>query len=348
MKKIFKDKKLIIVIVVALLLIVIGVVAIVNRKEKPVEPPVVEEEEEEVVLPESKIKIVNTNSKTRPYAVMINNLDPARKYQSGLQDAYIVYEMIVEGGITRMMALFKDKTVERTGPIRSARHYFLDYVLENDAIYVHDGWSPQAQSDISTLGINNINPSSAGVFWREDLPVAYEHTEFTKIANIAKAVKSRGYRTETNKELLLNYSEEEVDLTKIPGNKVANTVDIKYSNYTTTNYIYNKTEKVYYRSVKDVKHIDYVTNKQYTAKNVIIEYVVNKDIEGDTEGRQTLNNIGTGSGFYITDGFAVPITWEKTSRGEQTVYKYTNGNEIDVNDGNTFIQIAPINSATIK
>lgn len=46
-----------------------------------------------------KIKIVNPDTKSRPYAVMINNIGVARPLQSGLQDAYIIYEMIVEGGL---------------------------------------------------------------------------------------------------------------------------------------------------------------------------------------------------------------------------------------------------------
>ena len=40
-------------------------------------------------------------------------------------------------------ALFKSENVDVVGPVRSARHYFLDYALENDAIYVHFGWSPK-------------------------------------------------------------------------------------------------------------------------------------------------------------------------------------------------------------
>ena len=51
------------------------------------------------------------------------------------------------------MALFKGQNLEKIGPVRSSRHYFLDYALENDAIYVHYGWSPQAQYDISNLGV---------------------------------------------------------------------------------------------------------------------------------------------------------------------------------------------------
>lgn len=103
------------------------------------------------------MKIVDLSSNTRPYAVMINNHPSARQNHAGLQDAYLIYEMIVEGGMTRYMAVFKDKDTAKIGSVRSSRHYFLDYAMENDAMYVHWGWSPQAQSDISTYGINNIN-----------------------------------------------------------------------------------------------------------------------------------------------------------------------------------------------
>ena len=72
------------------------------------------------------VKIVNEKTESRPFAVMINNAPAARPVQSGLQDAYIVYEIIVEGGITRYMALFLDQNTARIGSIRSSRHYFLD------------------------------------------------------------------------------------------------------------------------------------------------------------------------------------------------------------------------------
>ena len=62
----------------------------------------------------------------------------------------------------------------------------------------------------------------------------------------------------------------------------------------------------------------------------------------DSYGRQKLDNIGSGDGYYITNGYAVPIVWEKESRSSQTIYRYSDGTEIDVNDGNTYIQIQPI------
>ena len=103
----------------------------------------------------------------RPIAVMIDNHKSAMP-QANLTKAYMVYEIIVEGGETRLMALYKGKELEKLGPIRSSRHYFLDYALENDAIYVHFGFSPQAKNDISKLGVNNINGiyESSKNFWR--------------------------------------------------------------------------------------------------------------------------------------------------------------------------------------
>jgi len=279
---------------------------------------------------------------------MINNISVARPYHSGLQDAYLVYEIIVEGGITRLMAVYKDKDTERIGSIRSSRHYFLDYALENDAIYVHLGWSPTAKSDITTLGVNNINGLYDNVHWRDNsLNVDMEHTAFTSIKKISDITSKKNYRTTTTTDPLLNYTVEEIDLSKETNGEVATNVSVRYSTTTTTSYKYNEDEKVYYRLVNNKAHVDYVTKEQYTAKNIIVAFVSNGALRGDSSGRQDLNNIGTGEGYYITNGYAVPITWEKSTRKSQTIYKLKNGAEIQVSDGNTYIQIAPEKSLTI-
>lgn len=308
-----------------------------GNQAKPTEP----------VIADSKIKIIDLESDSRPYAVMINNISVARKYQSGLQDAYLVYEMIVEGGITRLMAVFKDQNTARIGSVRSSRHYYLDYAIENDAIYVHYGWSPQAASDISTLKVNNINGLYDAAFWREELDVAYEHTAFTSIEKIEEVTKTKGYRDTTTLKPLLTYTSEPVDLSQNKDSKLVNNFKIKYSNSTITSYAYNEQENLYYRSVNGEKHVDYVTKKQYTAKNIIVAFVSNDDLN-DSKGRQELNNIGKGDGYYITNGYAVPIIWTKSTRKSQTIYKYKNGEEINVNDGNTYIQISPLNSITFE
>lgn len=291
------------------------------------------------------VKIVNEKTESRPFAVMINNAPAARPVQSGLQDAYIVYEIIVEGGITRYMALFLNQNTARIGSIRSSRHYFLDYALENDAIYVHCGYSPQARADFSKLGVDRIEAGTSSNSWRDkelrSQGYAYEHTLFTSIEKLNNNVGKK--RTKRNNDLLLNYTVDEVDLSKMENAKPANEVLIKYSNVNKTGYTYDAENKVYKRTVNGKEHVDYVTKNQYTVKNIITYQVKNTTIEGGGKGRQTIDNIGSGTGYYITDGYAVPITWTKPSRKSQTIYKYTNGEEIKFNDGNTFIQIQPTN-----
>ena len=296
----------------------------------------------------SNVKIVNLNSKTRPFAVMINNHPTARAHHAGLQDAYIIYEFIVEGGMTRYLALFKDQDTAKIGSVRSSRHYFLDYALENDAIYVHWGWSPQAQSDIKTLGVNNINGLyDAKYFYRDqDLKaqkVALEHTGFTTMKMLKKGAEKLKYDRDTNRDALLNYQAVEVNLEQKEGSLKAINVMIKYSGSVKDTYEYDAENKVYKRFVNGKAHTDDVTKKQYTFKNIIVYSVKNSSISGDDKGRQDFDNIGKGIGYYITNGYAVPIRWEKTSRSAQTKYTYENGKEIEVNDGNTFIEVQPIN-----
>ena len=341
-----KKKKVIIVLSIIISLIMIVLVGYIfiskNNKAKPKEIKEVKVEKKKKVKEKKKVQIIDLDSNTRPIAVMINNISTVWGYQSGLQDAYLVYEIIVEGGYTRLMAVFKDKNLDRIGSVRSSRHYFLDYALESDAVYVHFGFSPQAQNDIGALGVNNINFMYYDGYTRDySLGLASEHTAFTSTEKIKAGMENYGYASTTNQTPLLNYSAEEIDLSKKEGVMPANKVWIGYSYARNTSYQYDSELKVYKRFQNDIEHNDYVTKEQYTTKNIIVYKVDNYTISGDNKGRQDINNIGSGEGYYISNGYAVPITWTKDSRSSKTVYKYLNGEEIIVNDGNTYIQIMP-------
>ena len=340
-RKLSKKAKIVIVVI---LLLIIGVLVffLLTGKDQPEKKKT---KKKTITQEEEQIKIVDLSSNSRPYAVMINNNKAVWGYQAGLQDAYITYEMIVEGGITRMMALFRDKDTARIASVRSSRHYYLDYVLENDAIYAHIGWSPRAQSDISSLGIDKINADNSSAFtWDSSLRnIAREHRAYTSMEKLRAAAEKKGYRTTTDQDLLLTYQAKSLDLSNYDGAVPANTVRIPYSTSHLTSYGYDAENKVYKRYQNNMEHKDYVTGMQYTAKNIITYKVHNYTLnDGYSGGRQDLNNIGSGEGYYISEGYAIPITWEKTSRSSQTIYKVkATGKELVVNDGNTFIQIQP-------
>ena len=245
------------------------------------------------------------------------------------------------------MALFKGQDLDKIGPNRSSRHYFLDYALENDAIYVHHGQSPQAQSDFSKLGIERVVVDNSKTGWRDtSLNVSSEHTLFTNIEKLNKGTNK--FRKERNKNYLLNYSADEIDMSSLEGSSSANKISLVYSSGTKVYYEYDESNKYYLRSTEIGPHTDYVTKQQYHFKNIIAYQVDNYTInDGENKGRQDIKNIGSGSGYYFSDGYMIPIKWKKDSRSSQTKYTYEDGTELKVNDGNTFIQIVP-SSGSIK
>lgn len=288
------------------------------------------------------VKKISTD--TRPLAVMIDNDGPSSRPQIGLEDAYLVYEVIVEGGATRLMALFKDTSIEKVGPIRSSRHYFLDYALENDALYVHAGWSPKATTDISLLEVNNINGilgSDASIFYRDN---TYDSTYHNLYSSVAKAYefaeKKKKYYTTSDIEYTW-YSNEDFDLTDGVG---ANEFTVPYSTLYTVNYKYNSDTKLYERYIGSTPHVSQTTDI-LTAKNIIICHVKNYPLnDGENKDRQEVETVGEGTGYYVTNGKAIEINWEKPERTERTIYTDVNGNEITINPGNTYIQIVPMHS----
>ena len=333
------------VLIVLLIIVIIaagGTLAYKLVKDKNKTQEVTGEENETPIImkEEKKIKIFSGND--RPIAVMIDNHSDAWP-QAGLQDAYMVYEIIVEGGETRLMALFKGADVDKIGPVRSARHYFIDYAMENDAIYVHFGQSPQAQSDIKKYSINDINGiAEDGVtFWRTKDKAA-PHNAVTNTEKLLASAKNKKYRTTSSEKSVLKYTTDEV---KLEDGEEATTITIPHSDLQTVKYVYDSENKVYERYARSKKQTDWDTKEAITTKNIVITFCENYTLsDSENKGRQGLKNIGTFDGYYITEGKAIKIKCTKSARDEKTVYKDLNGNEIQVNDGNTFVNICSLDA----
>lgn len=164
--------------------------------------------------------------------------------QVGLQDAFVTYEAIVEGGLTRIMAIFKDSNTELIGPVRSSRHYFLDYALEYDAIYAHYGWSTFAENDIKSLGVNNINGLYRDAAYWRDTRIAAPHNVFTNIETLYKDAAKLGYKTTSNDWDALPLTSDTIDLAKLSDESVvANKVTIPYSTSQVRSYAYDSRKK---------------------------------------------------------------------------------------------------------
>lgn len=347
MKKIKLKKKNILIASGILLLIILLIVLLVLKpfkKKKTETKKSTKKTEEKVEVPKEKVDIINTESKTRPFAVVINNTPIAVKVQTGLNKAYIVYEFPTEGATSRLMAMYKDIDEDlKLGTIRSARHNFIDYAFESDAIFVAYGYSHYAEDELNKEGIiNYINGMiHSKPFWRSNPEnLASEHTAYTSIGKIKDfAYNDKSYSKESSdakNTVLLNYNTGDVDLSKKENVMNANEIDIVYGSID-TKFKYNEDTKMYTRIVNGNVTKDHENGEEFTTKNIIVQRLSYKMCSDNYYW--DLNTVSSGEGYYITNGKAVPIKWSKDSRKDKTKYMYQDGKEIEVSDGRTYIEV---------
>lgn len=278
-------------------------------------------------------------ARQRPVAIMIENTKACLP-QHGIANAGIIYECVVEGGITRMMAIFDDYSgLDQIGNVRSSRPYYVYFASEYDAIYAHAGGNPAAfelidNGLVENLDVNALDGKTKGknVGYRTG---SNEHTLYTYSDGLDMGIEKKGYdmTLPANYEPHFKFSE--------AGNQLSDGDDCEvvqlYYFYNSPYWEYNSEDGLYYRYQFGEKQIDANGNAQLTAKNIIIE-----DVDWWTyEGSQYLgywlpNNTGTGK--FISNGKVVDITWSKAGDSDITHYYYLNGEEIELNVGVTWVQ----------
>ena len=296
--------------------------------------------------------------KRRPLAVMIENHQEARP-QSGLTSADIVYETVAEGGITRFMAIFYCNLSEvQVGPVRSARTYFLDWLLEYDALYAHVGGAntpgpADALSQIIKYGVKDLNQFSIGfpVFWRDyqrlGHPVATEHTMYSTTQKLWEIGAKRGWTNED--EDGIKWDKNFIpwrfkDPSASSGQVAKITVPFWESQGSyTVEWNYDSNCNCYSRKNGSDAQTDLNNKKQIQAKNIIIQLQrESRANDGYEENLHLLyGTTGSGKALIFQDGNVIEGKWNKLSRTARTKYTDSKGKEVEFNKGAIWIQTVP-------
>ncbi len=282
----------------------------------------------------------------RPYAIMFNNIGVANP-QSGIGDAKILYEALAEAGITRLMGVYEGLTEDssckdRIGSCRSARHYFASFADEYDAIFIHFGETTYAEKKIKKLKLDHLEGTywiGSTVFYR-DKTIKAPHNAFASLDGIVKGIEEMKMRADHKEDFKQNHFVFN-DAFSVPlSGSDASLVRLNYSSYMSPYFVYDASSQKYTRYQFDDVHIDRNTENPLIFDNIIIQIV--NEWNKDENGYQDMElEDASGTGYYITGGKSVPITWKKNEKEKFMSYYDENGEVLSINPGRTFISVFP-------
>ena len=277
----------------------------------------------------------------RPVAFMINNIWVAVP-QWGVKDADIIFEAIVEGGITRLMCIFQEIPDEDiVGSVRSLRHNYIDFAAGYDAIIAHCGCSNLATDALERRGYDDIEAISwAGdLFYRDPWRaenMGYEHSLMTTGKDINNYLENEAFfRTQHEKGYQCNMVFSESP--KVSGGEIKTDIEVDFGKGKSTYFTFDAASNDYTAAEYDEVYIDASDEKPVHFKNIV---VIQTDVwTCDDAGHQDMDLTGEGNGWFMVNGVMSEITWSRADEDSQFVYTYKDGTPVEFGIGKTYIGV---------
>ncbi len=273
-----------------------------------------------------------------PVAIMIENEKDSRP-PAGLVEAKLVYEVLSEGEITRFLAIYDlTEDLDRIGPVRSARPYYIQIAKEYDALYVHCGGSPTALAQLKhedeIVDLNEYFGFNSGYFWRDKGKLA-PHNLYTS-TQLLQSAKDHYRLTDDVSDFTSWLYKSKPAQTQQPEQRIV----IPYSQSSTyqVTWQYQPEVNLYQRWQDNRQHTDEL-GQGVAADNVVILFAQTQVI--DEVGRRKIDLVGSGRVLVFRDGQVIEGTWQKLEAWHRTTFFDSNQQEIVLNQGQTWIQIVP-------
>jgi hypothetical protein len=250
--------------------------------------------------------------------------------QSGLNQADVVFEEIVEGQQTRFAAVFNSaRDVNPVGPIRSARTQDVNLLLSlNDPAIVYSGANEGVDAALQNAGFELFGEATAGVFRAEDREAP--HNLFANLSAIWPQIVSSGDAVPA-----FDYVE--------PGQAVGGTPVTFASMMVGSNDVrwdWNDTLGLFLRSQLGGPH--QLTDGQATAKNVVVLVVdYGASPAGGGPEAQTL---GTERAVVYSDGQRIEGTWQRANPTDPFTLLDAGGAPILLAPGRTWVELVDTNN----
>lgn len=280
----------------------------------------------------------------RPLAVMINNIDIAQPLM-GVSKSDVMYECLAEGGITRIMACFKDpEGITEIGSVRSARPYYIRIAQGMDAVYMHSGGSEEAYA---LLGSGVIDEFDLGtdMMWRDEWRrenLGYEHSVLTSGELLENGIADYGVRRSYEGSSPETQVFSKTDSQVLAGEK-ADYLCASFSSYKDTTFTYDAAGQTYLVGQFGEAQMDGTYSVQVTRQNVLALYIPTYSPDGGL--LQQMDLVGSGDGYYMSQGKIIPVVWHKDSYDTPFYYTTETGEALIMIPGNVYVCCVPLSGS---
>ena len=276
--------------------------------------------------------------------VKIDNAEGGRP-QHGLAEADLVYEILVEGGLSRFAAVYHSRLPTRVGPVRSARQSDLTVLLPlTRPMLASSGYNKRTEDMIRTLGIVDVSePIAPGLYSRDPgrSPPYDLMTSAVEILELSDALEA------TPPAALLNYR---TDAAPVVSTAVG-AVEVDYG-ATSVRYEWSDDDAAWLRFQNGSPHVD-ADGEQLRSPNVIVqigEYIETGDTDADGVAvvAPAAGGAGRGSALFLLSGGVVQGEWSRGNITVPTLYADIFGDQRLFSPGPTWILLAPPGSLSVE
>lgn len=280
----------------------------------------------------------------RPVSVMVSNV-PQSMPQWGIGSADVVFEVPVEGGMTRLMVVFGNMNeIPNVAPVRSARPFIPRLARALDSFYLHWGGASSIMGEVrNIMGNSRIDVNNSTLFRhdpsRMSAGFAQEHASVLDGARFKAEMQGQGNRIFLNDDFsgevfnFKNYDE------SLPMGNVARSISVNFGG-TRAGLTFDTESKLYSKTFNGQPHIDGLTNSPLVFTNVI---VLETPVGISGTGHATFNT--SGNGTYFSNGNSQAITWILNDRLELFD---GDGNPLAMNRGKSYIAITHVGGVSFN
>lgn len=276
----------------------------------------------------------------RPIAVMINNERRARP-QSGLSKADLLIEVLAEGGITRIVAVYHSQMdyEGEVGPVRSIRPYLIELGESYGAVLAHAGASNDGYYILQRQDKEYLDEiTNAGAYFWRDSSRRAPHNLYTNLEKLLQGAEKKGYSLTADVPALSFQQEGDASAVESLVKETAEQIDVTfYKSSASVAYEYDASQLNYVRYVEGEPHVDKVTNEPLRADNVIVAEASPQVL--DSKGRLAIDLETTGEAVWFNKGQAVRGTWLRDGSGP--IQFAVDGKIVDMGAGITHMMIVP-------